>query len=510
MRLPDQPAPASADPSRPAIPVITTEAELETFIWNTFRIRISKHACCPAKGHRSPWEAFTYAYFAKGPVCIWKASRGFGGKSFMLSLLSMVEAITLRADVKILGGSGEQSKRVLKYTEDLWKLPTAPAWLMDGEPGARRTTLHHQEPEAECSIEALMASTTSVRGPHPQRLRLDEIDEMKLKVLNSAAGQTMSKGWVKSQTVMSSTHHYPQGTFTQKLTEAAEKGWPVFEWCYRANLESNGGWLPDEEITRKRIEVPVAMWEIEYEGQEPSAEGRAFDTQAIHRMFGQGAPEDDEFSDVVLEPAPVAGAHYAHGADWARKVNFTCIGTLRRDVKPLRLVAISRTRRQPWPTMIGLYNERVKVYGGPRRHDATGLGDVIDAYLTKQSEDDGVIMVGRDRADLLSEYVNGVERGEIIVPRVDPVDDSEQARTLRVMKKEHEYATVDDLYGHDKGKLPDTVAMGALAYRAAKIPVAASAAVEPKGDSPLTQGIQRGRLSERMGLGLRRPRTPEP
>lgn len=504
-----EPAPGDVDPATQdhGIPVIVTAEDLEKFIWDTFQIRISKHACCPAKGHRSPWEAFCYAYFADGPVCVWKASRGFGGKSFMLSLLAQVEAITLHADVKVLGGSGDQSKRVLHYTELLWELPSAPRHVLANEPGARVTKLVWGN-----TIEALMASTKSVRGPHPQRLRLDEIDEMQLKVLNAAAGQTMSKGWVKSQTVMSSTHHYPQGTFTQKLQEAADKGWPVFEWCYRANLESNGGWLPDSEIARKQIEVPTSMWTVEYEGQEPSAEGRAFDTEAVKAMFQEGRTcvlADGTVVVAALEEQAAPGGTYGTGADWARKVDYTAIGTLRRDVKPMTLVAIKRGHRRPWPTMIQWLSDILARFPGRNRHDRTGLGDVVHDFA-KLSEDDGVIMVGRDRADLLSEYVSGVERGEVIVPWPDILDDSDQAKAIRVMKKEHEYATVEDLYGSDKGKLPDTVAMGALAYKAAKVPPAVGGTREPTPDpkSILQTGIQTGRMSGYMGLGRRRPLDP--
>lgn len=492
-------APPSADSALPAAaggwvtPVIETEDDLEAFLWDTFQVRISKHECCPDKGHTSPWKAFCYAFFARGPVCIWKASRGFGGKSYMLSLLAQTEAITLRADVKILGGSGEQARRVLKYTEDLWTLPTAPTHLLDGEPGSRSTKLTTGN-----TIEALMASTTSVRGPHPQRLRMDEIDEMKLKILNAAAGQTMSKGWVMSNTVLSSTHHYPQGTFTAKLQEAADKGWPVFEWCYRANLESNGGWLPDAEVERKRIEVPAQMWDVEYEGQEPSAEGRAIDTEAVKRMFEQRGD---------LEPEPEPGHLYGTGGDWARKVNHTVIITLKRSVKPIKLVWIKRGQRRPWPTMIGWFKDQWQRFGGTNRHDRTGLGDVVHDFAGV-SEDDGVIMVGRDRQDLLSEWFTAIENGEVWVPWPDPTDDSEEARAIRVMAKEHEYITVDDAYG--KGKLPDTVSAGALAYRACKGVIAAGAVKDPEppeGGSPLQQGFQRGRLSGfNRGPLTRRPR----
>lgn len=499
----------------PDPPIIRTPDDLEAFIWNTFRLRISKSTACRDQGvpghehHCSPWDAFCYAYFATGPICLWKASRGFGGKSFMLSLLVTVEGITLKADVKVLGGSEDQSVNVLKYSKGLWEAGDDLQQFLKTEPGTTETTLIWGN-----TIHALPASMKAVRGPHPQRLRLDEFDETKLAIIEAAQGQPMSKGWVQSQTVLSSTHHYPNGPYTEMKRRAADRGWPIFEWCYRENMVSNGGWLADEEVTRKQVEIGSRMWAVEYEGQEPSAEGRAFDSQAVIDMFRK--PDEvailarhpdgriDYGTDPIgyLEP-PVDGGSYCHGADWAKKTDHTVQHTLRRDSRPLKLVATRRTQKEPWPTMVGYLNERVTAYGGSGLHDETGIGNVVEDYLNAPGMA-GFIMVGRDRADLLTEYVAGVERHEIVCPWPDPLDDSAEARAIRVMKDEHLYATVDDLYGSGgKAHLPDTVAAGALAYRAATTPEPASAVEDPP-DSPL-QRIQAGRMSGLMGLRRRRP-----
>ncbi len=83
-----------------------SDADLLAFVEAVFGIRIPAVACCP--GHVSLAQAFCDAYFARAPVAIWKASRGFGGKSTLLALLALVEAITLHEDVTVLGGSAQQ------------------------------------------------------------------------------------------------------------------------------------------------------------------------------------------------------------------------------------------------------------------------------------------------------------------------------------------------------------------------------------------------------------------
>jgi hypothetical protein len=166
---------------------LQTEEELKLFLEVSFGFRIPDVAICP--GHTSPWRAFADAYFARSRVAIWKASRGLGGKSLTLALLGLVEALTLKVDVNVLGGSGEQSKRVHDYMTKAWTYPDAPRHLLASDPYRMETTLTWGN-----TIRALLASQTSVRGPHPVRLRLDEVDEADLGIVTAALGQPMSKG----------------------------------------------------------------------------------------------------------------------------------------------------------------------------------------------------------------------------------------------------------------------------------------------------------------------------
>ena len=451
----DRDAAAASEPD--ALPVIRTPKDLDRFLLDYFGVRLPSVQVCAE--HSTPHAAFHAAYFAASPIAVWKASRGFGGKSFTLSLLGLTEALTLRADVNVLGGSGEQSQRILESMAKLWAWPTAPRQFLRTDPGSRKTVLTFGN-----TIKALMASQTSVRGPHPQRLRLDEADEMNLAILDSAMGQPMSRGDVLSQTVISSTHQYPDGTMAEVLKRAAVKGWPVHEWCFRETQEPHG-WLPLSEVARLRGMITDLMWRTEYELQEPTGENRAIDQDAVRAMFTAGD----------LDGPADPNADYAHGADWARKTNRTVVLTFRKPAEPdadtgddadgptdarrgpLTLAKITTAAREPWPTMVGYLEAHVRKYGGPAIHDGTGVGDVVAGYLNVEA--DAFIMVGKARADLLTEYVHAIEHGEILIP-----DDGSLA--IRIFKKEHTFATFDDLYG--AGHLPDTISAAALAYRAAR------------------------------------------
>lgn len=423
---------------------LQTEAELRLFVQKAWGATIPDVQVC--EEHSTPWRAFCDAYFARSPVTVWKASRGFGGKSYLLALLGLTEAVTLKANVNILGGSGEQSGRVLEHTQLFWDHQSAPADLLEGDV-RRETRLVWGN-----RIQALMASQRSVRGPHPQRLRLDEIDEMDLAILDAAMGQPMEADTgIPAQTVMSSTHQYADGTMTEILRRANEMGWPVYEWCYHETSAAPTGWLQQSEIERKRQEVTAAMWATEYDLQEPSPESRAIQPQAVETMFKRdlGFWRGGNGERVEVEP-PQEGARYATGADWAKKQDWTVIVTLRLDVNPVRVVAFERCGRLPWPVMVEKFDRRMKRYRGSGVHDGTGLGDVVNDLLTTGAN--SIVMVGRARSDLLSNYISAIERGELESPMVE------------FMYHEHKYASVDDVYG--SGHLPDSIAAGALAWSA--------------------------------------------
>ena len=311
-----------------------TDRDLLAFVEETFGVHIPAVACCPE--HVAPAQAFCDAYFNRADVAVWKASRGFGGKSTLLALLALTEAITLQADVTVLGGSAQQSERVLEVMTRLWGSPRAPRDLLDSPPAVRKTRFVWGN-----TITALPASQTAVRGPHPQRLRIDEADEMPLAVLDAAHGQPMDRAGVQAQTVISSTHQHPDGTMTAVLQRAAARDWPVYEWCYRETLEPHG-WLTQAQVDRKRAEVPEQTWLSEYDLQEPSAEGRAIYSKAVDWMFdpqrGTGGAAQLDQGWEGEAPADAAEAYYAHGADWGQAVDYTVIATppLRRPAAPPR------------------------------------------------------------------------------------------------------------------------------------------------------------------------------
>ena len=430
---------------------IQTDDALWKFCHDVLGVAIPRMSCCA--GHVAPFQAFADAYFARSRISIWKASRGFGGKSFLLALLAVTEQIALGASVNLLGGSGEQSLRVHGYLAGtdpnsggmFWDAPNAPRALLASDIKKESRTTNGG------MIRALMASQTSVRGPHPQRLRLDEIDEMSQPIFDAAMGQTMAARGIKAQTVCSSTHQNPDGTMTEALKRASEGAWPVYEWCYRESLEPHG-WLPASEVEEKRTEIPKAMWDSEYDLQEPNPEGRAIDGDAVEALFDRSLGEyEGDVGEHIIVVEPDEELEFVTGTDWAKSRDWTIIHTNQRtDEGPDLLAAWLRVGRKPWPAMIADHDRRLDTYDGTAVHDATGVGSVIDDYLESGSE--GFDFTGRKARDaMLTAYIAAIENGELVYP------------WIRYAYNEHKYATNDDIYSGRPGHLPDSISAGALA-----------------------------------------------
>jgi hypothetical protein len=436
---------------------LLTEDSLRSFVQDAFGVEIPDRQVCAH--HTTPWRAFSDAYFARSPVSVWIGSRGFSGKTFTLATLAMTEAMTLGAEVNILGGSGQQSQRAYEAMAKMLDFPGAPREMLTEDPLKTSTKFVNG-----ASVQALTASQKSVRGPHPSRLLCDEVDEMDVEILKAAMGQPMRGkgpcGEIETQTVLSSTHQYEDGTMSQVLKWAEDKGWPVYEFCYR---ETMGSWLAESEVERKRSEIPAEVWSVEYDMQRPSRMALAIDRAAVEAMFDASlASYDDQDGQEITFEEPARNGVYAHGADWARSEDWTVFVVLRIDTTPYRVVAYKRQRRKPWPVMVPDFDRMVTRYPGRANHDGNGIGDVVAGYLTVKAE--AVAESGRLRTETLNNYINAIERGMILSPYI------------RSMYEEHAGARVNDLYG--TGHLPDSFQAGALAYRAAtKIPILKRAGV---------------------------------
>lgn len=438
-----------------------TDDELYWAVRAMWGVTIPRTPVCP--DHVTPFQAFADAFFCRdGADAFWHGSRGLSGKSFTLATLGLTKAVFQGSDVNILGGSMAQSINVHEAMRAGLESPNAPRDMIVHE-GAQEIRFSNK-----ARIRPLTASQKTVRGPHPPTLLLDEIDEMDLKILDAALGQplpqTNNLGMVvPPYTVMCSTWQNPEGTFTAIKRRFEEAGKPTKAWCYRESMNPVDGWLTEETVAAKKAQIPAEMWRVEYELGEPSIGNRAFDADAVEQTFAAEfdkerliACEEQKDYELYTFAKPTRDGVYIVSADWAKEQDYTVIAVTRVDRDPIELVHWVRVNRRPYPFMIGLFNKAIETYNPAAAiHDGTGVGNAVNDYLDIRAR--GFLMTGAQRANMLTEYVNAVERGRFLFPKIPSAYIA------------HKYAQVGDLYQTGQQyHLPDEVCALALSWRSAQ------------------------------------------
>lgn len=468
--------------------------ELYQLVQALWGVTIPRDKHC--QNHNAPFDAFATAFFAREPQLLVRGSRGLSGKTALMSCLGLTQAVVWGADNNIVGGSEQQAINALDHMKRYWEHDGSPDYMLRSNNTQKMTLTNN------AVINPLTASQKSVRGPHPARLLLDEIDEMDHEILESAKGQPMpQKNWlgitIPQQTIMVSTLQYADGTMMQEMARFEEEGLPIMEWCYKDTMYAKDGWLDEEFVQQKKREVSRERWRVEYELGEPSIGNRAFDSSMVEKTFSLPLEpqhilkEERDYQEYHFED-PRGDSDYVIAADWAQAVDWTEITVWNVNTAPIRCVHRIRMHRRPYPVMIGKFNALQKRYNAEGIHDATGLGRVVADLIEGRVRN--FVMAGRDRDDMLSEYVAAVENDKIRSPRMGS------------MYREHLYASVEDLYARGKDfHLPDSVCSSALAYKLVshKFP-----AVEPVGLPKMdmnwmSKAVETGRESNPNTAGWR-------
>ena len=137
-------------------------------------------------GSSPPFAYLAHAFFGGGDSVVW-ACRG-GGKTFYAACATMLDALFKPGiEVRVLGGSLEQSLRLQAHLRALFERPSLRGAL-DGRPTERRVRLANGS-----VVEAMAQSHTSVRGCRPQTLRCDEVELFDPEVWKAAQLTTRSR-----------------------------------------------------------------------------------------------------------------------------------------------------------------------------------------------------------------------------------------------------------------------------------------------------------------------------
>ena len=362
-----------------------TDGDVLAWIEATFGVRIPAVACYP--GHVAPAQAFCDALFARASVTLWIASRGFGGKTFLLALLAAANAILFETDVIILGGSGQQSLRVVEHLHRLWAAGQVPrAWLAS-EPSLNKTNLGLGQHDPGSDGLTDRRARGPPHAPVARRDRRDEAPDSGSRP-GPAHGPRRRAGTDRDELHPSVSrwhghgHAVPGGraglarlpvvlSGHAQTPRVADRG-PGHAEAWRAVSHHVGRRVRTPGTQRRRARHRPGRGGADVRRRPLGTHIPAGDLE--HRWRGQPGPPAER-----AWPDP-AGAWCCTGIDWAQKRDDTVAVVVRCETTSLQVVAGYRAQRRPWPEMTERVGALLDEFPGPATHDATGAGSAIGEF----------------------------------------------------------------------------------------------------------------------------------
>ena len=205
-----------------------SRADLKNYLKVFLDLNVPAKRMCPE--HSSPldylWHAFASDFDTQnrsGDAIVW-ANRA-GGKTELAAVATLLDGLFKpNCQIRILGGSGEQSGRMYAYLAGFLQKGFEPSLA-----GAIRKDKCRFANGA--NVEVLTQSATSVRGQHVQKLRCDEVELFNEEVFAAAKFTTMSVPGIRASMELLSTMHRPYGLMQREVSAAVSAGVPVFKWC---------------------------------------------------------------------------------------------------------------------------------------------------------------------------------------------------------------------------------------------------------------------------------------
>lgn len=208
---------------------IKDQIELDNFLLALKEPKIATKVNC-GKNHNSQFEFLSDVLLDRVKDFIVWANRS-GSKSYMAGLITWFRSSSRKLfETCILGGSESQSEKSYKAINDFWRISGLIEDLLQRDPMITKTEWLNGS-----LVSILTASQRSVRGPHPQNLILDEIDEMDWDIYEAALSQPQSRYGIGSSLGIFSTNHNVGGTMEKALEKG---GFKLYKYCVWECLQS--------------------------------------------------------------------------------------------------------------------------------------------------------------------------------------------------------------------------------------------------------------------------------
>jgi hypothetical protein len=218
----------------------STDEELDEFIWLAFKKRLPKKVI--TKNHKTPFAFVSDLYFERTKNALGFANRS-GGKTLAVSILNFLDMFFKRTcEIASAGAVRDQADKCYRYFCDHLRRDWFKDWCrMYRKKTGKNFIIKNIQSEtifSNGSMQEVITGTESgLRSPHPHKARIDEIDLMEWKVLQTGLSMARSTDKIRGQNVFTSTRQKQRGSMQRMLDESEAKGIEIYEWNIWESLE---------------------------------------------------------------------------------------------------------------------------------------------------------------------------------------------------------------------------------------------------------------------------------
>lgn len=242
--------------------------------------------------HTPPAQVLCDAHFERDRFIFLWANRT-GGKTQLIANLNHLDSVH-RGPIEIVnaGAAVDQADRGYKYYVDSFKNPLLRP-LIHGDPLQSKTLLKNG---SKTSI--ITGSKKGFNGPHPEKVRIDEVELMDWDVLQEGLSMSKSTKRAKAQDILSSTRKVSKGVVQRLLDEKDRMRLKVMSYCIwdivqrcerkcqedpvygdcpifhlcggKAHDAPEDGWYPIEDLIQKGLNLTKSTFEAQWENKRPS------------------------------------------------------------------------------------------------------------------------------------------------------------------------------------------------------------------------------------------------
>jgi len=198
-----------------------------------------------------------------------------------------------------LGAIQAQALRCYNYIVKFIKNNPDFASRLQGDPTMSKTNWNNNS-----MIEVLVATITGVNSPHPQKLKMDEVELIPWPILQEAFSMVQSKEGVTGCTVLGSTRKFAAGPMQRLVDDAKKKDktTKVYQWCIwevvealpkdnpellqrihdtfgdrlPINMEFFSGYYKWEDLIDKYNQLDRDIWETQWECKRADVQGMVY------------------------------------------------------------------------------------------------------------------------------------------------------------------------------------------------------------------------------------------